>query len=48
MEIKHFILKKFDRTYYIRNIVSGDVLNEVIGVIEKIKKGFEGVVTVFG
>lgn len=31
-----------------RNMVSGDVLNEVIEVIEKIKKGFKEVVTVFG
>ena len=30
-----------------RNMVSGDVLNEVIEIIEKIKKGFEGVVRVF-
>lgn len=31
-----------------RNMVSGDILNEVIEVIEKIKKGFKEVVTVFG
>lgn len=48
MEIKHFILKKFDRIYYIRNMVAGDVLNEVNEVIEKIKNGFKIVVTVFG
>lgn len=30
-----------------RNMVSGDVLNEVTEVIEKIKKGFKEVVTVF-
>lgn len=31
-----------------RNMVSGDVLNEVNEVIEKIKNGFKEVVTVFG
>ncbi len=31
-----------------RNMVSGDVLNEVIEVIKKIKNGFKIVVTVFG
>ena len=31
-----------------RNTVSGDVMEEVIEIIEKMKKGFEGVVTVFG
>lgn len=31
-----------------RNSVSGDVMGEVIEIIEKMKKGFEGVVTVFG
>lgn len=30
-----------------RNTVSGDVIGEVSDIIEKIKKGFEGVVTVF-
>jgi len=30
-----------------RNTVSGDVMEEVIEIIEKMKKGFEGVVTVF-
>lgn len=48
MEINHFIPEKFDRPYYIRNIVGGDVLNEVNEVIEKIKNGFKIVVTVFG
>lgn len=41
------IKNEFFSINFDRNSVSGDVMGEVIEIMEKIKKGFEGVVTVF-